>query len=175
MLCHGLNGSLFKGTYCIHSWGSSGPRKIDLWQWRWYVPMRNQVPLTQWCGITYQKTRILNYTVMNSSELKELVFLLYSKQCVSSVLLEKLLLVQLAILWPPEGAPCMVGMCWSRLFHLCLLNPQAYIPTSPKCLWLANTYYRVITGNICVNRMARELERNAWTYAGGGNMLGCAK
>jgi len=63
MLCHWLNGSLFKGMYCFHSWGSSGPRRIpDLWQQRWCVPMRHQVPLTQWCGITSQKTRIVNYT-----------------------------------------------------------------------------------------------------------------
>ena len=129
--------------------------------------MRHQVSLTQWCGITSQKTRILNYTGMKSSELKELIFLPYSKQCVtvwSRVLLDKLILVQLAILSPREVAPCMVGMCWSRFFHLCVLmyfvlTPRTYIPTSPKCVWLAN---RVIAGNICVNRMARQLDTNEW-------------
>jgi len=177
MLFHWLNGSLFKEMCYVHSWGSSGPRRIlNPWQWRWYVPMRHQVPLKQWCGITSQKTRILNYIVMKSSELKELVFLLYSKQCVtvwSRVLLEKLILVQLAILRPQEVAPYVVGICWSTLFRLCvlmhsLLTPRACIPTSPKCLWLANIYDRVITGNICVNRMARQLERNVWTYDGEG-------
>jgi hypothetical protein len=56
---------------------------------------------------------MLNAIVVKSSELKELVFLLYSKQCVtvrSRVLLEKLILVQLAILRPQEVASSTVGI-----------------------------------------------------------------
>jgi hypothetical protein len=84
---------------------------------------------------------------MKSSELKELVFLLYSKQCVtvrSRVLLEKLILVQLAILRPQEVAPMYGGDMLVKAFSFMRANAFPFNSSSiytnqPKVL-MASEY-----------------------------------